>query len=160
MAALSWESFVETFRGRSYLSPELDKLDHPATLLLREWRDNGIPAGMSAPPWAAGQLDACVQRGCHVSATQHRDFLRSEMAEFIDSKFKQCSPMSWCMTSPTCNCHWPQSKRNASASPACYATTPGLGIGLPSMPPWCPTLLLKPCNLDAPYHASSKACIT
>ena len=29
-AAASWEDFVHEYRGRSYLSPELEQLDHPA----------------------------------------------------------------------------------------------------------------------------------
>ena len=31
--------------------------------------------------------DQCVQQGCHISATLRTDFLRQEMAEFIESKF-------------------------------------------------------------------------
>ena len=34
----SWESFVNEFRGPSYLSPDLDNIDHPAAPLLRQWR--------------------------------------------------------------------------------------------------------------------------
>ena len=83
----SWENFVEEFRGRSYLSPELDNLDHPAAPLLREWRDNGVPAETTSPPWTLEQKDECIRRGCHQSATEHSDFLREEMAEFIENCF-------------------------------------------------------------------------
>ena len=41
----------------------------------------------SSPVWSAEQRDECVRRGCHQSATEHRDFLREEMAEFIESGF-------------------------------------------------------------------------
>ena len=85
--AESWEAFVNQFRGRSYLSPNLDQVDHPAVDLLKTWRDEGVPANTSSPPWSLDQLDACIQRGCHRSATEHADFLREEMSEFIDNKF-------------------------------------------------------------------------
>ena len=34
-AASSWEAFVTEFRGPSYLSSDLDNIDHPAAALLR-----------------------------------------------------------------------------------------------------------------------------
>ena len=85
--AESWDAFVNQFRGRSYLSPNLDQVDHPAVDLLRTWRDEGVPAMTSSPPWSLDQLDTCIQRGCHRSATEHADFLREEMSEFIENKF-------------------------------------------------------------------------
>ena len=85
--AESWEAFVNNFRGRSYLSPNLDHVDHPAVDLLKNWRDHGVPAKTSSPPWSLDQLDACIQRGCHRSATEHAEFLREEMSEFIENKF-------------------------------------------------------------------------
>ena len=70
-----WASFVRDFRGRSYLSEDLDDLQHPAAPLLRKWRDKGVPAGTNSQPWDATRLDHCIQRGCHPSATMHQDFL-------------------------------------------------------------------------------------
>lgn len=78
---------MATFRGRSYLSTGLDTLDHPAADLLRQWRDHGVPAETTSDPWTDQELDSCVERGCHRSATEHADFLREEMSEFIESKF-------------------------------------------------------------------------
>ena len=86
-ASSSWEEFVSSFRGRSYLAPELDEVDHPASHLLRQWRDHGVPALTTSEPWTAKKLDSCVERGCHRSATEHSSFLREEMAEFIENKF-------------------------------------------------------------------------
>jgi hypothetical protein len=86
-SAASWEDFVTQFRGRSYLSPDLQDLDHPAAELLRQWRDEGVPVNSTSPPWTDDQKDLCIRRGCHQSATQHSAFLRDEMAEFIESKF-------------------------------------------------------------------------
>ena len=86
-AHASWEDFVEDFRGRSYLSPTVETINHPAAQLLRRWRDEGVPASTTNEAWTLKQKDLCVQRGCHISATLHADFLREEMAEFIESKF-------------------------------------------------------------------------
>ena len=86
-ANASWESFVHDFRGRSYLSPTVETIDHPAAQLLRRWRDKGVPASTTNPAWTLDQKDHCVQQGCHISAALHADFLRQEMAEFIESKF-------------------------------------------------------------------------
>ena len=71
----SWESFVTAFRGPSYLSSELDNIDHPAAELLRQWRDHGVPAECDSPPWTKAQKDECIQRGCHYSASEHADFI-------------------------------------------------------------------------------------
>ena len=71
----SWESFVNEFRGPSYLSPELDNIDHPAAKLLRQWRDHGVPAKCDSPPWTEAQKDRCIQQGCHYSASEHADFI-------------------------------------------------------------------------------------
>jgi hypothetical protein len=86
-AAQSWEAFVSDFRGRSYLAPDLERLPHPAAKLLSEWRDHGVPALTSSPPWSTETKQACVERGCHRSAVEHATFLREEMAEFIDNRF-------------------------------------------------------------------------
>ena len=86
-SAGSWEEFVTSFRGRSYLSNGLDNVNHPASTLLREWRDHGVPVLTTAEPWTTEQLDSCVARGCHKSATEHAEFLREEMSDFIDSRF-------------------------------------------------------------------------
>jgi hypothetical protein len=86
--APSWEDFVTSFRGRSYLSPELEDADNPAAKLLRDWRDHGVPVNTTSEPWTAEDLDSLVNRGCHRSAiTEHTDLLREEMSEFIENKF-------------------------------------------------------------------------
>jgi hypothetical protein len=91
-SAESWESFVNHFRGPSYLSPCLDDLDHPAALLLRKWRDEGVPAETKTEPWTLEQKDECINRGCHYSATEHASFLREELADFIEDKFWMVLP--------------------------------------------------------------------
>ena len=90
--APSWETFVSTFRGPSYLAEALNDVAHPAAALLREWRDEGVPVHTSSLPWTDKQKDDCINRGCHPSATLHADFLREEMADSIESKFWMVLP--------------------------------------------------------------------
>ena len=90
--ASSWEAFVDSFRGPSHLSDDLDTCDHRAAALPRNWRDNGAPAETTSPPWTHEQKDRCTEQGCHPSATEHSTFLRQEMADFIENKFWMVSP--------------------------------------------------------------------
>jgi hypothetical protein len=87
LCSKSWEDFILTFQGRSYLADDLDGLDHPAAGLLRHWRDHGVPAQTSAEPWSDSTKDSYIERGCHQSATEQSAFLREEMSEFIENRF-------------------------------------------------------------------------
>ena len=132
-ANASWESFVHDFRGRSYLSPTVETIDHPATQLLRRWRDKRVPASTTNPAWTLDQKDHCVQRGCHISATLHPDFLRQEMAKFIESKFWVVLPYKRCDTCTlSCSPQLP-SKKNETGSFAYSVTIPCPGLGVMSM---------------------------
>ena len=77
---------MEAFRGPSYLSPDLEDVDHPAIPMLRQWRDQGVPARSNAEPWTPEQKEQCIQRGCHRSALDHAEFLREEMATFAEDR--------------------------------------------------------------------------
>ena len=46
-----------------------------------------MPALSTSLPWTDQQRDVCIQRGCHQSATLHAEFLRDEMAGFIEDRF-------------------------------------------------------------------------
>ena len=72
VAVATWDRFVTGFRGRSYLSTELEMLDHPAATLMIEWRDNGVPALTSSDPWPLKAHNSYVARGC---ASEHAEFL-------------------------------------------------------------------------------------
>ena len=122
----SWETFVNEFRGPSYLSPELDNVDHPAATLLRMWRDEGVPAETSIPEWTLEQKDSCVECGCHQSANEHSGFLREELADFIEDKF-------WLVLQnlPNSSCRRLLPRRNANGNHASCATTVGTGVGPP-----------------------------
>ena len=83
---------MNAFRGPSYLSQDLDDLDHDAADLLRKWRDEGVPAVSTSDPWTLEQKDECIQRGCHYSANEHADFIRDEMAGFLEDRFWMVLP--------------------------------------------------------------------
>ena len=85
--ASSWEEFVGSFRGPSYLSSLVDELDHPAASLLSKWRDEGVLVQTTVESWTAEQKDEGIARGCHHSADEHADFPREEMADNIENKF-------------------------------------------------------------------------
>ena len=55
--ASSWEEFVGSFRGSSYLSPLVDELDHPAASLLSKWHNEGVPVQTTVESWTAEQKD-------------------------------------------------------------------------------------------------------
>jgi hypothetical protein len=70
--APSWEDFVTTFRGRSYLSPKLEDVNHPAAKLLRNWRDQGVTNTMItlvAMPHVPLGLLICSQERAAMSQT-------------------------------------------------------------------------------------------
>ena len=90
----SWETFVTAFRGRSYLAPNVEQVQHPAAELLAKWRDEGVPALTSSEPWPTEDLDLHIERGCHHSAVEHAEFLREEMSEFIENGFWVVLPYS------------------------------------------------------------------
>ena len=92
LEAPSWEEFVSNFRGPSYLAEALNDSTHPAAELLQRWRDEGVPVNTSSLPWTDKQKDECINRGCHVSATRHADFLREDFADSIESKFWMVLP--------------------------------------------------------------------
>ena len=99
-ASSSWQDFVDTFRGRSYLSPDVSSVDHPAAPLLDKWRLEGVPVLSSAEPWSLEELDARLERGCHPSACEHASFLREEFAEFIERSFWAVLPYRLVRTLP------------------------------------------------------------
>ena len=61
--ALLWEDFVKNHRGRSYLAPAIDNIQHSARGLLQNFRDHGISVPMDDPPWT---LDAISHIRFHI----------------------------------------------------------------------------------------------
>ena len=75
------ETFVRSQQGSPFISSTIETLPHAAALHLADLRDHGVPAAMSDGDWTAERLDECMERGCHKSATEHRAFVREEMAD-------------------------------------------------------------------------------
>ena len=80
----TWKEFVESCRGRPYLSENVNNIDHPAAPFLEDLRENGVPAKSSEPPLTPKERDNQFWRGAHASAEMNRAFVRKEMAEFIE----------------------------------------------------------------------------
>jgi hypothetical protein len=54
---------------------------------LQKLRDHGAWVPLDNQPWDTATIERCTERGPHPSANLHRDFLRKEMADFIDAGF-------------------------------------------------------------------------
>jgi hypothetical protein len=67
-------------------------LDHPAGEFLASLHEHGVPCVQSDEDWTLEQLDERMARGCHRSATEHKDFIREEMADFVESGFYAVLP--------------------------------------------------------------------
>ena len=91
--ASSWEDFVKTHWGKSYLAPDIDHIQHRALGLLQNFRDKGVFVPMDDPPWTSETIDQCAQRGPHPSANLHQEFLWTKMADFIEAGFWVMLPL-------------------------------------------------------------------
>ena len=83
----TWASYVASTRGQSHLSPDLERLPHPASRLLVSLRDHGMPVITGTTGWSDADFDARLQRGSHTSTRDHVDFVRDEMADFARKGF-------------------------------------------------------------------------
>ena len=91
--ALLWEDFIKTHWGKSYLAPDINDIQHSAQGLLQNFQDQGVFMPMDDPPWTSDTINQCAQRGPHPSANLHHDFLRTEMADFINVGFWVMLPL-------------------------------------------------------------------
>ena len=91
--APSWEDFIKTHWGKSYLAPDINNIHHSTRGLLQNFRDKGVFVPMDDPPWTSETIDQCAQRGPHPSANLHWEFLWTEMADFIDAGFWVMLPL-------------------------------------------------------------------
>ena len=87
-----WEEFVTDYQGRSYLSPKVGNINHPATPLLQMWMTEGLLVHTSNEPWTLQQKDKRLLRSCHLSTTEHKDFLRDKLTTFMDNHFWMVLP--------------------------------------------------------------------
>ena len=55
--ASSWEDFIKTHQGKSYLAPDIDHIQHSTRGLLQSFRDKGVLVPMDNPPWTSQTID-------------------------------------------------------------------------------------------------------
>ena len=73
---------------------DIDTIQHSARGLLQNlFRDKGVFVPIDDPPRTSETIDQCAQRGPHPSANIHWEFLRTEMADFIDAGFWVMLPL-------------------------------------------------------------------
>jgi hypothetical protein len=68
--------------SRACLHPNVGSLPHPAAHLLDYLRRTGAAAIVTSPPLTLAEKDAAVARGCHQSAREHVEFLRTEIWDY------------------------------------------------------------------------------
>ena len=90
----SWEAFVKQVHGPSSLQDNMENLPHPAGEFLASLHEHGAPCVQSDEDWSLELLDERMAHGCHRSANEHRDFIRGEMADFVDAGFYAVLPYS------------------------------------------------------------------
>jgi hypothetical protein len=93
-ACEDWETFVHRVRGKASISDDVRTLPHPASGLLEGYRLRGVPVVTSDTPWAASEARERVKQGPHKSAKDEVDFVREEMADFVDKGFWVVLPYS------------------------------------------------------------------
>ena len=71
----SWEDFVKTHWGKSYLALDINYIHHTAQGLLQNFWDKGVFVLMDDPPWTLETIDQCTESGPHPSANRHQEFL-------------------------------------------------------------------------------------
>ena len=79
---LGWRKFVLQHRTKSDFA-SLDRVDHPARRLLKQYKSRGTPVKFSTEPWSRAKIDAALQRGAHRSCLEHLEFLHEEFADMI-----------------------------------------------------------------------------
>ena len=88
----SWEAFVKKVHGPSSLQEGMQHLPHPAGEFLASLHQHGVPCVQSDEDWTLELLDARMERGCHRSANEHKEFIRDEMADFVEGGFYAVLP--------------------------------------------------------------------
>lgn len=85
--APDWSTFVRQEHGPPHIKPDVRHLPHPAGPYLSLISSSGVPIRFDDPEWTLEQRDAAMARGCHFSATKHKEFIAEEMLEFANSGY-------------------------------------------------------------------------
>ena len=94
LMAVGFRQLVAEVRGQSCLHPRVGSLSHPAAPLLDHLRRVGAPVLVSSPPPTLAEKDEAIRRGCHGSAREYAEFLRTEILDFVRKGFFIVLPYS------------------------------------------------------------------
>ncbi len=78
---LGWKRFVAARRPRKDLADM--HINHPAKRLLSNYRNQGVPAKVTTPPWSPERIRQAIARGPHRSCREHTAFLAEEFVSMI-----------------------------------------------------------------------------
>ena len=93
-SSASWVDFVRQVHGPSSLQDNMQDLPHQAGEYLASLHEHGVPCIQEDEDWSLELLDERMARGCHRSATEHKAFIREEMADFVENGFYAVLPYS------------------------------------------------------------------
>ena len=85
--AASRHDFFKSRQGTPLLASKIASIPHAAAQHLSDLREHGVPARTLGEPWTQAHLNACMARGCHKSATEHKAFIQDEMCDNIKKGF-------------------------------------------------------------------------
>jgi uncharacterized NAD(P)/FAD-binding protein YdhS len=88
-----WKQFIIDHHGESYLARDLDSINHSARDYLRWLCKQGVRIPLDDPTWSTDTIDTCAMRRPHPSANLFKEFLRDEMADFIEAGFWVVLPL-------------------------------------------------------------------
>lgn len=67
---------------------------HPAARLLRHYKAHGVPVTLADTPWTHEEILGAMKRGPHKSAYEYEEFLREDMADYVDKGYWMVIPFS------------------------------------------------------------------
>mmetsp|Transcript_14147 Transcript_14147/g.26545 ORF Transcript_14147/g.26545 Transcript_14147/m.26545 type:complete len:786 (+) Transcript_14147:1982-4339(+) len=79
---LGWKRFVAARRPRKDLA-DMHGINHPAKRLLLSYKNHGVPAKVTTPPWSHERIRQAIARGPHRSCREHTNFLTEEFVSMI-----------------------------------------------------------------------------
>jgi hypothetical protein len=88
----SWPSFIAKLWGAPDLSSTIHTISHAAGPTLQRLKRSGVPILQTDAPWTQQRKDQAITRGSHPSTHAHADFLREEMADMVQQKFRIVLP--------------------------------------------------------------------
>jgi hypothetical protein len=107
---VGFAKLVDERRGRSDIHPKVHKLRHRAARLLSHLHKRGANVTLATPPWDDDRREATILRGAHKSASDHLEFLREELLDFVRKGF-------WMILPITLLRKYPQIYKNLRVSP-------------------------------------------